>query len=139
MSDGRRWVAVGLSVISGMLLLVSGIRGPTGTYEFAQEQLSLFIQNQQILQIINTATLILITISLAGGLSVLAGALLISKNHVGTGKLLIGLGAGVGIPWLIMLGISLITTGQVATIIAQHSTMGWTGVILAFASRVIAK
>jgi hypothetical protein len=49
------------------------------------------------------------------------------------------LGAGVGIPWLIMLAVSLITTGQVAAVIAQHSSLGWIGVILAFAVRIIAK
>jgi hypothetical protein len=139
MFDGRRWVAVVLSAVAGVLLLVSGIRGPVGTYELVREQLPLFIQNLQVLQVANTVALVLIAISLAGGLSVLAGAFLIYRNHVGTGKLLIGLGAGVGIPWLIMLAITLITTQQVAAVIAQHSSIGWIGVILAFAARTIAK
>jgi len=139
MSDVRRWFAVVLSAVAGVLLLLSGIRGPAGTYELVLEQLPLFIQNQQVLQVANTVALILIAISLAGGVSVLAGAFLIYKNHVGTGKLLIGLGAGVGIPWLILLAISLITSGQVAAVIAQHSSIGWIGVILAFAARTIAK
>ena len=77
--------------------------------------------------------------SLAGGLSVLAGAIIIYKNHVSTAKLLISLGAGVGIPWLILLAVSLITTGQVAAVIAQHSSLCWIGVILALAVRIIAK
>jgi hypothetical protein len=139
MSDVRRWVAVVIAAVAGVLLLVSGIRGPTGTYELMREQLPLFIQNQQILQVVDTVALILIVISLAGGVSVLAGAFLIYKNHVSMGKLLIGLGAGVGIPWLIMLAIGLITTGQVAAVIAQHSSIGWIGVIMAFAARIIAK
>jgi len=128
-----------LAAVAGALLLISGIRGPTGTYELVREQLPIFIQNQQLLQVADAIALILIVISLAGGLSVLAGAFLIYKNHVGTGKLLIGLGAGVGIPWLIMLAISLVTTGQVAAVIAQHSSIGWIGVILAFVARSIAK
>jgi hypothetical protein len=139
MLDSRRWVATVLSIVVGVLLLVSGIRGPVGTYELVQEQLPLFIENQQVLQVANTVALVLIAISLAGGLSVLAGAFLIYKNHIGTGKLLIGLGAGVGIPWLIMLAITLVTSGQVAAVIAQHSTIGWIGVILAFAARTIVK
>jgi len=139
MSDVRRWFAVVLSAVAGVLLLLSGIRGPAGTYELVLEQLPLFIQNQQVLQVANTVALILIAISLAGGVSVLAGAFLIYKNHVGTGKLLIGLGVGGGIPWLILLAISLITSGQVAAVIAQHSSIGWIGVILAFAARTIAK
>jgi len=139
MFDGRRWVAVVFSVVAAVLLLVSGIRGPVGTYELVREQLPLFIQNQQGLQVADTVAVVLIAISLAGGLSVLAGGFLIYRNHVGTGKLLIGLGAGVGIPWLIMLVITLITTQQVAAVIAQHSSLGWIGVILAFVTRTIAK
>ena len=139
MFDGRRWVAVVFSVVAAVLLLVSGIRGPVGTYEFVREQLPVFIQNPQILQVADTVALVLIAISLAGGLSVLAGGFLIYRNHIGTGKLLIGLGAGVGIPWLIMLAITLITTQQLATVIAQHSSIGWIGVILAFVAKTIAK
>jgi hypothetical protein len=139
MFDGRRWVAVVFSVVAAVLLLVSGIRGPVGTYEFVREQMPLFIQNQQFLQVADTVAVVLIAISLAGGLSVLAGGFLIYRNHVGTGKLLIGLGAGVGIPWLIMLVITLITSQQIAAVIAQHSSLGWIGVILAFVTRTIAK
>ena len=139
MSDGRRWVAVALSAVAGVLLLLSGIRGPVGTYELVREQLPLLIQNPPVLQVADTVALVLIAISLAGGLSVLAGAFLIYRSHVGTGKLLIGLGAGVGIPWLIMLAITLITAQQIAAVITQHSSIGWVGVILAFAARTIAK
>jgi hypothetical protein len=139
MPSSRQWTAIVFAAIAGILLLVSGIRGPTGTYQLLQQELPKVTQNQQVLQIANIIATIFIAIALAGGVSVLAGAILIYKNHVRTAKLLIGLGAGVGIPWLIMLAISLITTGQLATVIAQHSSLGWIGVILAFAARTIAK
>jgi hypothetical protein len=139
MSDGRRWVAVALAAVAGVLLLISGVRGPTGTYELLREQLPVFIQNQQVLQVVNVVALILIAVSLAGGLSVLVGGYLIFKNHVGTGKFFIGLGAGVGLPWLILLAVSLVTSGQVAAVTAQHSSVGWLGMILAFAARIFAK
>jgi hypothetical protein len=103
------------------------------------DNLPQFIQDQQILQIVNFVALILITISLAGGLAVIAGGILILANRVGTGRLLIGLGAGIGIPWLIMLAITLITTGQVASVLAEYSSTGWVGIILAFIARAIAK
>ena len=139
MPSSRQWTAIVLAATAGILLLVSGIRGPTGTYQLLQQELPKVTQNQQVLQIANIIATIFIAIALAGGVSVLAGAILIYKNHIRTAKLLIGLGAGVGIPWLIMLAISLITTGQLATVIAQHSSIGWIGVILAFAARTIAK
>ena len=139
MPSSRQWTAIVLAATAGILLLVSGIRGPTGTYQLLQQELPKVTQNQQVLQIANIIATIFIAIALAGGVSVLAGSILIYKNHIRTAKLLIGLGAGVGIPWLIMLAISLITTGQLAAVIAQHSSIGWIGVILAFAARTIAK
>ena len=82
MLDSRRWVATVLSIVAGVLLLVSGIRGPVGTYELVQEQLPLFIENQQVLQVANTVALVLIAISLAGGLSVLAGLVCSDLNYI---------------------------------------------------------
>jgi hypothetical protein len=134
-----RAVAFVLAAVAGLLLLVSGIHGPTETYQLIIDNLPQFIQDQQILQIVNFVALILITISLAGGLAVIAGGILILANRVGTGRLLIGLGAGIGIPWLIMLAITLITTGQVASVLAEYGSTGWVGIILAFIARAIAK
>ena len=139
MPNVTRSVAFALAAIAGVLLLISGIRGPTESYQLIINELPKFIQDQQILQIANTLALILITISLAGGLAVIAGGILIILNRVGTGKWLIGLGVGVGIPWLIMLIVTLVTTGQVATAIAEYSSIGWAGIILAFVARTIAK
>ena len=139
MPNVTRSVAFILAIIAGVLLLASGIHGPTGTYQLIIDQLPQFIQNQQILQIANTLALILITVSLAGGLAVIAGGILFLLNRVSTGKWVIGLGAGVGILWLIMLVVTLITTQQVASVIAEYSTLGWAGVILAFIARTIAK
>ena len=139
MPNVTRSVAFILAIIAGVLLLASGIHGPTGTYQLIIDQLPQFIQNQQILQIANTLALILITVSLAGGLAVIAGGILFLLNRVSTGKWVISLGAGVGILWLIMLVVTLITTQQVAAVIAEYSTLGWAGVILAFIARTIAK
>ena len=139
MPNSTRLITFVVAVIAGVLLLVSGIRGPIGTYQVIIDLLPQFIQNQQILQIANTVAVILITISLAGGLAVMAGGILILINRVGTGKWVIGLGVGVGIPWLIMLAVTLITTQQVAAVVAEYSTIGWAGIILAFAARTIAK
>jgi hypothetical protein len=139
MPNTKRSIAFILAVVAGLLLLISGIRGPTGTYQLIIDQLPQFIQNQQILQIANTVALILITISLAGGIAVIAGGILILMNRVGTGKWVIGLGAGVGIPWLIMLVVTLITTQQLSAVVAEYSTIGWAGIVLAFVARTIAK
>jgi hypothetical protein len=134
-----RIVAFVLAVVAGVLLLISGIHGPSETYQLIIDNLPLFIQDQQILQIANMVALILITISLAGGIAVIAGGIPILANRRGIGRWLIGLGAGIGIPWLIMLAITLMTTGQVASVLAEYSSTGWVGLILAFIAGAIAK
>ncbi len=139
MPSRRSLFTFSIALTSGLLLLTSGTHGPTGTYKLIIEQLPNFIENQQILQTANIVATALITISLAGGLVVITGGILILMHHVSIGKIVIGLGAGAGIPWLIMLAITLITTGQVAAVIAEYSSIGWTGMILAFVARMIAK
>ncbi len=134
-----RAVAFVLASIAGVLLLASGIHGPTETYQLIIDNLPRFIQDQQILQIANIIALILITISLAGGLAVIAGGVLILVNRVGTGRLLIGLGAGIGIPWIILLVITLISTQQIGTVLAEYSSTGWIGLVLAFIAAMIAR
>jgi hypothetical protein len=139
MPVGRRWVSIVFAAVAGVLLLVSGVRGPVGTYALVRKQLPLFLDNSQVIQVVNFVALVLIAIALGGGLSVLAGAYLIYRDHVGTGKVFIGLGAGVGIPWFIMLAVTLVTSGEIATVVAQHTSVGWAGVILALAARLVAK
>jgi hypothetical protein len=86
MSNSTRLLTLAIAVIAGVFLLISGIRGPTGTYELIIEQLPNFIQDPQILQIASTLALILITISLAGGLAVIAGGILLTeKQHYSHG------------------------------------------------------
>jgi hypothetical protein len=139
MPTTTRLITLVVATIAGVFLLVSGIHGPTETYTTIVDLLPQFIQNQQILQIANAVATILITISMAGGLAVIAGGALILMGRVGTGKFVISLGVGVGLPWLIMLAITLVATQQVAAVIAEYSTMGWAGIILAITARAIAK
>ncbi len=139
MPKSIRVIAFVVATIAGVFLLVSGIHGPTETYEIIIDLLPQFIQDQQILQIANVVATILITISLAGGLAVIGGGVLILMGRVGTGRFVISLGLGVGLPWLLMLAITLVTTQQVAAVIAEYSTIGWAGIILAMIARMIAK
>jgi hypothetical protein len=128
-----------VALIAGVFLLFSGIHGPTETYQTIIDLLPQFIENQQILQIVNVIATILISISLAGGLAVIGGGVLILLGRVGTGRFIISLGLGVGLPWLLILAITFITTQQAAAVIAEYSTIGWAGIILAIVARTIAK
>jgi hypothetical protein len=139
MPKSIRVITFVVAAIAGVFLLVSGIHGPTDTYETIIDLLPQFIQDQQILQIASVIATILISISLAGGAAVIGGGVLILIGRVGTGRFVISLGLGVGLPWLLMLAIVFITTQQVAAVIAEYSTVGWAGIILAIVARTIAK
>ena len=139
MPKSVRVITFVVAAIAGVFLLVSGIHGPTDTYETIIDLLPQFIQDQQVLQIASVVAAILISISLAGGAAVIGGGVLILMGRVGTGRFVISLGLGVGLPWLLMLAIVFITTQQVAAVIAEYSTVGWAGIVLAIVARTIAR
>jgi hypothetical protein len=139
MQKSIRMITFAIATIAGILLLVSGVHGPTETYEVIKDLLPQFIQNQQIIQIANVILTILIGIALAGGLAVIGGGVLILLGRVGTGKFVIDLGLGVGLIWLIIIAITFITAQQVSATIAEYSSLGWAGIILAITARIIAK
>lgn len=140
LSELRNTIAFALSVPAGILLLLKGISGPTETYRLLLEYLSNGIITDEFTQsVVTTALLVLIAVSSLGGLAVLVGGFLIWKNYAFMGKLLITLGAGVGTLWVVFLLITLVTTGEVSSIISQYSLIGWAGLFLAFSARLIAK
>jgi hypothetical protein len=128
-----------LSIIGGLLLIVSGTRGPIGILLIILEKTTLLIRDPLILTVAAMVALFLVILSLLGGFTVILGGYMIYKNHEGTGKMLIGLGAGVGIPWLLFILFTIAFTQEITTVIAQHSIEGWIGIALSFTARSLAR
>jgi len=139
MPNNRNLIAFALSLVAGTLLIVSGTHGPIRIYQLVLQKLPTVIENNLLLSIARAIALVLITISLLGGFIVIEGGYLIYKRHGTTGKMTIGFGAGVGIPWLILILFTLVTSHDPSSVLAQHSIVGWIGIITAFAARFIAK
>lgn len=139
MLDKRNLIAATLSVLAGLRLIVSGTSGPIGIYVTILKKLPLFINDTFILSVTAIIALFLIVLSSLGGFTVILGGYLVFKRHVTTGKLLIGLGAGVGIPWLLFMLFTVMATQELSSIIAQHSATDWIGIIVSFIARSIAK
>jgi hypothetical protein len=135
----RRVAAFIIAIIAGILLLLTGIQGPIGLYQTIKDVLPNLLQNQTISQIVEKIAAIFIAIALAGGLAVIAGGIIILFNHITIGKLVIAIGTGVGIVWLILLSITLLTTLQMSIVIGQYSLLGWIGLLLSYIARKIAK
>ncbi len=128
-----------VSIFAGILLIFSGTHGPVGLYEALLQELSSLSKDTLILSVATLIAAILIVISSLGGVTVVVGGYLVFKNHTRTGKLVIGLGAGAGIPLFLFLLFTVLTTRQLGPVIAQHSVAGWIGILSAFAARTIAK
>jgi len=125
--------AMAIAIIAGILLLISGVSGLV-TWETIKDFVTTNIIDNTFVQIIFT---ILIFIASLGGMSVIAGGLLIGKNKIGTGKLLISLGAGLGLIGLIFSIIVIYTEGNLT--LGSFFSIGAIGLILSIVARAIAK
>jgi hypothetical protein len=139
MSAKRNLMVLILSVIAGVLLIISGTRGPFGIYEAVVQSLPLVTGDPLILSIAGYVALIFISLASLGGFTVILGGFLVYKNHVKAGKLAMSIGAGVGILSLILIAFTIAVSRDWSIITSEHSPVGWTGLILAFVARTIAK
>ena len=125
--------AMGIAIIAGILLLIAGISGAA-----TWQAISDFVEDQfpgnEILEIV---FVILIFIASLGGIAVIIGGLLIGKKKTKTGRLLILLGAGMGIIGLIFSIIVAYSEGNLT--IGSFLSIGMIGIILSIAARMIAK
>jgi hypothetical protein len=129
----KRNQAVFIAVIAGILLLISGISG-AATLEAIKDFVTSQFPGNEILEIV---FVILIFIASLGGIAVILGGLLIGKNKVKTGKLLIMLGAGIG---LIGLLVSItIAVVQNSFTLGSFFSIGTIGIILSIIARKIAR
>ena len=129
----RNTQAMGIAVIAGILLIISGISG-LATWETIKDFVTTHIVDNSIIQVVFA---ILIFIASLGGIAVIIGGLLIGKNNVGLGKFIIALGAGLGLIGLIF---SLIITYMEGNFtIGSFFSLGAIGLILSIVARIIAK
>lgn len=118
-----------LAIISGCLLLISGISG-AALWETIADFITLYLPTNTYIE---TVLVIIILIASLGGLSVLLGGLLIGTNKIRTGKILIALGAGMGlIGLLVSIFIGII---QQSLTIGSFFSLGTIGIILSIVAR----
>jgi hypothetical protein len=123
------WIAI----VAGLLLLIAGVNG-VAAWETIKEFVLDNFGNNTVLQFVFA---ILIFIASLGGISVIAGGILIGKDKVRTGKFLISLGSGLGIIGLLIS----IYVGFVenSLTISSFFSIGMIGLILSIIARLMAK
>jgi hypothetical protein len=134
----RNKTAAGLAIVGGLLIIIGGSVGMVGFLTELKDIIQDMFGEPN--QAVETLFWILIFIAALGGVSVIIGGLLIYKDHIIIGKILIALGAGIGIIGLI---IGIITSfyhgeGQVFFSWLTTSFAG-VGIILSIIARFMAK
>jgi hypothetical protein len=131
-----------LCIIGGLLLIIQGATGGIGLFALIADIPTLFPELAAITWLINLVLYVLVFLAGLGGVSVILGGVLLAGGRLSTGKLLIMLGAGMGlIGLLISLGQILYTFGLAALmsfLILSAQSAGWVGVILSIIARMTA-
>jgi len=128
----RNSQAMGLAIVAGILLLISGVSG-MATWETIRDFVSTHIMDNDIIHIL---FVILIFIASLGGISVIIGGFLIGKKKVRTGKFVIALGAGLGLIGLLVSLIISVFEGSFT--ISSYTSVGAIGLILSIVARMLA-
>ena len=131
--DSKNSKSIVIAIIAGILLLISGISG-LATWEAIKNFVTNNIVDNYIVQIV---FVVLIFIASLGGLSVIIGGLLIGKDKIGSGKLFISLGAGLGLIGLIISVIVAIMENNFT--IGSFFSVGAIGLILSIVARLTVK
>ena len=130
----RNKVAMYLAIVAGMLLLGMGVTG-VATWRLVSDFFTSLLGDNQVLVLFFQ---VLIFISSLGGLAVIFGGVLIGARRVFIGKLLIMLGAGVGLfGFLVMIVIPWVQQG--GSTLTFWTSAGTIGIVLSIAARMIAK
>jgi len=133
----KNQVPIVLAFIGGFLLFQTAWIGSVGFLDdIANYATTYFPASAEVVTLILN---ILVYIAGLGGIAVIIGGILFLMNRIGTGKFVIGLGAGIGlIGLIIMLAEAVIAGGveallDVVTLISQ--SIAWIGVILSIIAR----
>jgi hypothetical protein len=133
----KNQVPIVLALIGGFLLFQVGWVGSIGFIDDLAAYAVLYFPTMA--DTITMILTVLLYIASLGGIAVICGGILIAMGRIGTGKFIIGLGAGIGFIGLIIMFIEAYLAGGVAalmdvvTLISQ--SIAWIGVILSILAR----
>ena len=137
----KKWFWILICIIGGILLIISST---VRSYAFFERIFDLIAEDvgPVVAEIVSLVIQILGYISMVGGIIVIIGALIVAMNHYILGKLIIALGAGMGLISLIIFFIASIIEGTIyANIIGiiteiAHGSYGFIGIILTIIARL---
>ncbi len=137
----KKWIWILLCIIGGILLIISST---VRSFTFFERLFGLIAADvgPVVATIVSIVIQILGYISMVGGIVVIIGALIVAMNHYILGKIIIALGAGMGLIGLIIFFITSIIEGSIyADIVGLiteigHGSYGFIGIILTIIARL---
>ncbi len=130
-------------LIGGLLIIIQGWTGSIGFFE-KLSLINTIPALQPFYPIIEILLYVLTAIAVLGGIAVIIGGVLLTTARFGTGRFVIGLGAGMSLIGLvIMLAQEIWVAGSAAPLLnfisIAFQSLGWIGVILSIFGRRTAK
>jgi hypothetical protein len=134
----RNKTAAYLAIVGGILILVGGGTGMVGLLTQSGEIVENMMGDSN--ETIELIFKILIFIAALGGLAVIIGGLLFYKDHVISGRIIIALGAGIGIIGLIIGLLIALFQGEGEEFFSWLTTsFVGVGIVLSLTARFVAK
>ncbi|HID74198.1 MAG TPA: hypothetical protein EYP43_04010 [Thermoplasmata archaeon] len=133
MVKARIRLAALLALVSGVLLLISGISG-AGTWRSLRVGLENYVALPPNVEL---ALQIIIVLGALGGLTVLAAAYLLWKGLKRTGRLLVTIGVGIGLIGLTLAILLALVNGSLESFLSPST--GLVGIVLSIVARMLAK
>ena len=126
--------AMNAAIVGGICLLLAGITG----YAAWSSIRDIIIENVTDDPIVNDVFYYLLIIAGLGGFAVILGGLLIGSDHVGVGKFLITLGAGMGLIGFVIALVMWYMNDFSGLAVGGGTMVGLVGIILSIAARQMA-
>jgi len=132
-----------LCIVGGLLLIATSTTGSLGFLELMDDIAASIPALVPYMWLINIIMYVLLFLAGLGGISVIIGGVLLTGARVGTGKFIIGLGAGMGLIGLVISLIEILWTSGfgvlVSSLMLEAQSLGWIGTILTIIGRQMAK
>ena len=133
--EDKKWIVI--CIIGGLLMFISSVVGSVSFFALVFSEASKRLGPETAL-VLSIILMIFTIIALGGGISVVIGAILVSRDKIGLGKFIIGLGAGMGLIGLIIFLITSILAGTVLAVTSGliNGSYGFLGVVLTIMARL---
>ena len=133
--EDKKWIVI--CIIGGLLMFISSVVGSVSFFALVFSEASKHFGAEAAL-VLSIILLIFSIVAMGGGISVIIGAILVSREKIGLGKFIIGLGAGMGLIGLIILLITSLLAGTVLAVSSGliNGSYGFLGVVLTIIARL---